>query len=512
MNAPSSRRGLPALALLALAACSSGEAANNAAPRFTTAETTRGDLVIEAEATGTVEPVRSVEVKSKASGEILRLHVDVGDVVEPGALLAEVDPRDVRNRFDQAQADLEVATARTEISKAQLDRSAELLAAGVIAEQEHESKRLEYANAVANEVKARTNFELAELQLGDVTIRAPMRGTIITKTVEEGQVIQSASGNVSGGTTLFTMANLDNMQVRTLVDETDMGDLKAGLSATVQVEAYPDRTFRGLVEKIEPQAEVQQNVTMFPVIVSLDNRGGLLRPGMNAEVNILVDQAPDVLLVPNAAIVRPQDVGPAALALGLDVESMDMTQFMRAGRNGTARPGAPAGGETPAPAGDDGAPGAADARTTGAARGPVGGAAASPEVRARIDTLRAQVARGEITQDSMRALMAGLRSQGAQGGFAAPGAAPGRESRPAVVFVMGADSVPQPTLIQVGLNDWDNTQVVSGLEGTETLVIVSAAQLQARQQEWLTQMRSRMGGSPFGGGGGPGMGGGPRGR
>ncbi len=504
MNAQIARWGGTALALLVLTACRDSNAANT--PRLSTVQVTRGDLIIRAEATGTVEPVRSVEVKSKASGEILRLYVDVGDVVEPGALLAEVDPRDVRNRFEQAEADLEVAKARTEISEAQLDRSQELFAAGVITEQEHESKRLEYANALASQVKAETNFELAELQLGDVTIRAPMRGTIIQKNVEEGQVIQSASGNVSGGTTLFIMANLDEMQVRTLVDETDMGDIRAGLPANVTVEAYPDQTFRGDVEKIEPQATVQQNVTMFPVIVTLDNRSGLLKPGMNAEVEVLVDQALDVLLVPNSAIVRPQDVGPAALALGLDVDAMDLTEFVSVARTGVAQNGGVA------------ATGGDSADTQAAAR------------RARADSLRARVERGEITQDSMRVLMQAVRVRGGGGigggvlGAGSPAAlaaaptgsaTPAGETRTSVVFVLGPDSVAEPRVVQVGLNDWDNTQVVGGLEGEETLVVVSAAQLQAKQQEWLNQLRSRMGGSPFGGGGGarppgggPGMGGG----
>ena len=501
MKTQYTRWGGAALALLVLSACSTGEAAEDT-PRLQTEDVARGDLTILAEATGTVEPVRSVEVKSKASGEILKLYVDVGDIVQPGALLADIDPRDVRNRYEQANADLEVAKARTEISKAQLDRSAELLAAKVIAEQEHETKRLDYANALANQVKAETNYELAELQLGDVTIRAPMKGTIIQKNVEEGGVIQSASGNVSGGTTLFVMANLDAMQVRTLVDETDMGEIRAGLTTTVKVEAFPDRTFRGNVQKIEPQATVQQNVTMFPVIVTLDNRAGLLKPGMNAEVNILIAEALDVLLVPNSAIVRPQDVGPAALALGLDVESMDLTEFMRAGRNGN-------GGGRPGGAAAGGARGGAPtAQGEGAAPQTAAAAAGADPARARFDSLRARVDRGEITQDSMRVLMSAMR--GAAGGAAGAGAmtdsgASARETRASVVFVLGPDSVPTPRLVQVGLNDWDNTQVVSGVEEGETLVVVSAAQLQAQQTQWLNQMRSRMGSSPFGGGG---MGGG----
>lgn len=536
----------PALAVVAVAACGDREATEEG-PTIQTAQVTRGDLRIETEATGILEPIRSVEVKSKASGEILRLYVDVGDEVEAGALLAEVDPRDVRNRYDQAEADLAVAQARVEISLAQLKRSEELLAAQVITEQEHETRRLDYANAEAQLVRAQTNFQLAELQLGDVTIRAPMKGTILTKNVEEGQVIQSASGNVSGGTTLFVMANLDEMQVRTLVDETDMGQIEAGLPASVVVEAYPDRTFRGSVEKIEPQAEVQQNVTMFPVIVTLDNRSGLLRPGMNAEVTVLVDEATDVLLVPNNAIVQVSDVGPAAMALGLDLDALDLGQFMRARRGGFAGRSA-AGGQG---AGGQGAGGSRGAGATGGSagvgtpdEGPAGGAtpdggsaaaggapgpdgaprgeaAAGPDGaqarRARFDSLRARVERGEISQDSLRSLMQGLRDRaGAFGGSAGAGSfgaprggeagaagAPARQTRPAVVFVMSDAGVPEPTLVQIGLNDWDNTQVVSGVEEGMTLAVVGAAQLQAQQQAFLERIRSRMGGSPFGGGRGP---------
>ncbi|HSG50070.1 MAG TPA: efflux RND transporter periplasmic adaptor subunit [Longimicrobiales bacterium] len=478
------------LALVAgvVAGCSTSEAVE--APTLATVTTSQGNLRITVEATGTVEPIREVEVKSKASGEILRLHVDVGDEVEPGTLLAEVDPRDVRNAFEQAKADLEVAQARAEISEQQLARQRELLQAGVITQQELESATLDAANSSATLVKAQTNYELAELRLADVTIRAPLSGTILQRSVEEGTVIQSASQNVSGGSVLFIMAELDAMQVRTLVDETDMGQLRAGMSAEVRVEAYPERVFRGLVEKIEPQAVVQQNVTMFPVIVTLDNRVGLLRPGMNAEVEVLVDEATDVLLVPNTAIVNIQDIGPAAMALGMNPDDIDMAQFRR-GRPGAGQ-GAPAGAEAAAPR-EGAAPAGARAST------------GNP----RIDSLRAQVARGEITQDSMRAVVrATMAAQGGIPGSQAEGGAVAvatGEVRPAAVFVM-VNGQPEIRMIRIGLNDWDNTQVVSGLEGGEEMAVIGAAQLQAQQSAWLENIRSRSSGSPFGGGGGPGMG------
>ena len=490
---------LLAVGALALAGCETGEAAEDAGPTLLTAEASIGDLLISAEATGTVEPVREVEVKSKASGEILRLLHDIGDVVTRGTLLAEIDPRDVQNRYNQTEADLAVAQAQLEIAQAQLDRQQQLLDADVITQSEFENATLSYANAQASLVRAQTNFDLAELQVADVSIRAPLDGTIIQKNVEEGTVIQSASSNVSGGTALFVMANLSQMQVRTLVDETDVGELEPGLEAAVRVEAFPDRTFNGVIDKIEPQATVEQNVTMFPVIVSLDNRAGLLKPGMNAEVEVFIDEALNVVVVPNSAIVQTSDVGPAAMALGLDVEDLDLTQFMRSGRGGRG----------------GGAAGSADGQRPATGDATAAPAAEGDNAMGRIQALRAQVEAGEITQDSMRTVMQSLRAQagGAAGGRAgrfrgqaADGdAAPPRESRPAVVFVLGTDSVPEPRMVRIGLGDWDNTQIVSGLDQGETLVIVGAAQLQAQQQAFLEQMRSRMGGgSPFGGGGGGG--------
>ncbi|MFH1763444.1 MAG: efflux RND transporter periplasmic adaptor subunit, partial [Gemmatimonadota bacterium] len=320
--------GLLGVAAMGLSGC--GEGGASEAPSLQASPVLRQNMRITAEATGSVEPVRSVEVKSKASGEVLRLYVDIGDYVEPGTLLAEIDPRDVNNAYEQAVADLGVADAKMEISRAQLGRSQQLFEAGVITQQEFESQRLDFANSQASLVKSQFNKELRELQKQDVTIRAPAAGTILTRNVEEGNVIQSASGSVSGGTALFIMANLAEVQIRVLVDETDMGQIKPGLEASVQVEAYPGRIFPGVVEKMEPQAVNQQNVTMFPVIVRLDNTSGLLKPGMNAEVETLLVERPNVLVVPNNSVVQPQEVAPAAAVLGLNPEiELDMSVYSR---------------------------------------------------------------------------------------------------------------------------------------------------------------------------------------
>jgi HlyD family secretion protein len=324
------------------------------------------------------------------------------------------------------------------------------------------------------------------------------------------------------------------MQVRTLVDETDMGDIRAGMQASVTVEAYPDQTFLGIVEKIEPQAVVQQNVTMFPVIVELDNRSGLLRPGMNAEVVVELAQAIGVLLIPNSAVVTPQDVQPAAMVLGLDPEAIDTRALFggagRGGGGGGARrqgggrgnggPGAVEGGSDGSgarapggrPAGVEGEAQAEDApagRDFGAGRG-----AGNRPGGASFDSLRALIASGEISQDSARALFSGRGGRAGGGGFGGAGgfgrgaqtgqgeqdvADRQREARRAVVFVMAEDGTIEPRAVMIGLNDWDFTEVVSGLEEGELIAIVGAAQLRAQQDEFLNRIRSNS--NPFGGGG-----------
>ena len=131
-------------------------------------------------------------------------------------------------------------------------------------------------------------------------MRAPVVGTIIEKPVSIGQVIASASTSASGGTTILKMADLAKVRVRALVNESDIGQIRAGLPARVTVDAYPDRPFVGTVEKVEPQAVVQQSVTMFPVLVSLSNEAGLLKPGMNGEVSVEISRRENVLAVPAA--------------------------------------------------------------------------------------------------------------------------------------------------------------------------------------------------------------------
>ncbi|HJS46815.1 MAG TPA: efflux RND transporter periplasmic adaptor subunit, partial [Gemmatimonadales bacterium] len=309
-----------ALAALALAATACKEDAPP--PVYQAVAVEPRDIVVSARASGAIEPDTLVEVKSKASGEITEIRVETGQLVERGTLMVQVDRRQARNTTAQAEANLEVARARLQNAEAQRHRSEELFKSQSITQTEYETAVLDHANARANVVNAEVAVENARIQLGDTEIRAPMTGTIITKAVERGAVISSPTTAASGGTVLLTMADLGLVRVRTLIDETDIGKIRAGQRATVTVDAYPNQPFEGEVLKVEPQAETQQNVTMFPVLVRINNRGGLLRPGMNAEVEVHIGNREDVLAVPNTALRTERDVGSAAEVLGLGAEQV----------------------------------------------------------------------------------------------------------------------------------------------------------------------------------------------
>lgn len=466
------RLSLALLAALGLvAACGK----NAAAPlRISSAPIERRTIIVQAEATGIIEPINVVEVKSRASGQIIEMPVETGTLVNPGSLIVQLDTRDVQNQYDQSKADLESSEASLAVAEQNKKRSDELFRGQIITAQENEQAGLTYQNALAQIVRARTNLDLAQQRLDDARVVAPVRGTVIEKPVALGQVIQSGTSAVGGGTTIVKMADLTKVRARALVNETDIGRVQAGQEATVIVDAFPDRTFRGTVEKIEPQAVVQQNVTMFPVLVSLENRDGALLPGMNGEVAIISDRRENVIAVPNEAIRGVREAAQAATILGLNPDSVQaqLRSAMGGGMGGFG--GGMGGNGAQRPAGANGAapqgprPGFADFSAQGqGGQGRPGGQGgfqmpdvtdaqckavtdartAKPAVAARIDSLGRvmredpnadrrtimggmQAAYGELGVDPMVARACTMRAQGArQGG--APGAAPAGTPTPA---------------------------------------------------------------------------------
>jgi len=306
------------LGLCAALAGACGGRGNQAPATYQTAPVGKRDIVVAVEAAGLIEPFVTVELKSKASGQILDIKAETGQVVEAGTLLVQIDKRNPQNALAQASAQLEAARARKSIAEAQSRRAAKLLEERIINDVDFEQAQLEAANAKSEVVRSQVAVETARIQLDDTDLRAPITGTIIEKLVEKGQVISSPIMDVGGGTVMLKMADLTSVQVRTLVDETDIGKIAPGQSAKVTVTAYPNQPFRGEVQKIEPLAAADQTVTTFAVRIVLRNDQGLLKPGMNAEVSILVTERRDVLAVPTSALRTSRDLKTSATLLGLD--------------------------------------------------------------------------------------------------------------------------------------------------------------------------------------------------
>jgi HlyD family secretion protein len=385
----------------------------------------RRDIVVTATASGVIQPILTLSVKSKASGEILDEPVQTGDEVRKGQLLARIDPRIPQNNLTQAQANVAVARAQLANATAQLKRSEALLQSQSITPAAYDSAQLASATAQAALATATATLQTARDAMQDTHVQAPITGTVLELDAVLGTVISSPTNDVGGGTVILKMANLDTVQVSALVDETDVGKVQAGLQVTINVDAYANRAFEGRVLKIEPEAQVSQNVTMFPVEVNILNPEHLLKPGMNTEVEIHVGQRQGVLAIPNTALRRARDVASAASVFGLDP---------RAVARQLAGP-APADGQ----------------RSTGSGDTATGGSTLHAAERAP----RLPPAGGDPGPGAPRA----------------PGA--GADTSYIVFALRGGKIVPVP--IRTGLTDQDYMEVMAGLTDRDTVLVLTSA-------------------------------------
>ncbi len=490
-------------AAMGVAGCKGKKA--DPASAIQTAVISRQDIVVDVQATGVIQPINAVQVKSKASGQVMHLHVVTGAQVKPNDLLVEIDPRDAKSRYDQAVAALQAAQASVTVTKAQLDRSQSLAKEGVITAPEVETAVLASANAVSNLVAARAALDQSKIALEDVTIRAPMAGTVIEKNVSEGQVISSATNTVGGGTTLLTMADLGQVYDSTLVSESDIGNVKAGQTASVKVDAYPNRTFTGKVERIAPQATVQQSVTMFPVLIRLDNRDGALMPGMNTDVSILVENADNVLAIPNDAVRSMKDAATAATALGLDPVAVRATLASQRGGGAGGAGGAGGGGRGGAPAVAVTQSQCDSLQKVLASHAAAQAALSKYRQQMRTDTAHAAQLRAgaKATTDSLH-LDAGvlrgcmqLRRSSAGGSALSMGSGDetpviGNTKPHAGLVFVAANGTFEPRMAMLGVGNYDVTQVLSGLNEGDNVALINAAMLQQNRLERQQKIQSRM--------------------
>ena len=309
--------------ILVISACGSEPESNQETTFYKKENITNKRLELSIEASGIIEAISSIEIKSKASGEVLFLGAEVGDLVEKGSILGQIDQRTPNNILNQAKSDLEASKVRLENAQSQFDRGKELHANASISDKDFEDIEENFAQAKSALVRNEVSFENAKIALDDTIVRSPVRGTVISRPVEVGQVISSPTSAVGGGTVLMTMADLSKVRVRALIDEIDVGKVSIGQIVSIKVAAYRDKEFFGVVKKVEPQARIEQNVTTFPVLIDIENDENLLLLGMNTDVVIEVLNKDVSVSAPTMSLRTRKDIYSAASILNIPKTEVD---------------------------------------------------------------------------------------------------------------------------------------------------------------------------------------------
>ena len=250
-------------------------------------------------ATGTIEAVTSVTVGTQVSGIVNKLYVDYNSQVKKGQVIAELDKTNLLSALNTAKANLASAQSSLNYQAANMERYKTLYKKGLVSADEYENALLTYRQAKEQVASSKENVQRAQTNLGYATITSPIDGTVISKSVEEGQTV-AASFNTPE---LFTIAkDLTNMQVVANVDEADIGNVKEGDRVTFTVDAYPDDTFEGTVKQVRLEATTTNNVVTYEVVISAPNADLKLKPGLTANVTIYTQERSGVLAVANKAL------------------------------------------------------------------------------------------------------------------------------------------------------------------------------------------------------------------
>lgn len=250
-------------------------------------------------ATGTIEAVTSVTVGTQVSGIVNKLYVDYNSQVKKGQVIAELDKTNLLSELNTAKANLASAQSSLNYQAANMERYKTLYKKGLVSADEYENALLTYRQAKEQVASSKENVQRAQTNLGYATITSPIDGTVISKSVEEGQTV-AASFNTPE---LFTIAkDLTNMQVVANVDEADIGNVKEGNRVTFTVDAYPDDTFEGTVKQVRLEATTTNNVVTYEVVISAPNADLKLKPGLTANVTIYTQERSGVLAVANKAL------------------------------------------------------------------------------------------------------------------------------------------------------------------------------------------------------------------
>lgn len=250
-------------------------------------------------ATGTIEAVTNVTVGTQVSGIVNKLYVDYNSVVKKGQVIAELDKTNLISELNTAKANLASTESNLSYQSANMKRYQTLYKKGLVSADEYENALLAYRQAKEQVASSRENVQKAQTNLGYATITSPIDGTVISKSVEEGQTV-AASFNTPE---LFTIAkDLKNMQVIANVDEADIGGVAVGNRVNFTVDAYPDDTFEGVVKQVRLEATTTNNVVTYEVVISAPNADLKLKPGLTANVTIFTKEQANILSVANKAL------------------------------------------------------------------------------------------------------------------------------------------------------------------------------------------------------------------
>jgi HlyD family secretion protein len=259
---------------------------------------TYGDITNSVTATGTLEPLVTVEVGTQVSGEIDKIYVDYGSMVKKGQILAELDRSNLKATLVSTKASFESANNELTYQRSNYERIKQLYEKQSVSKTDYETATYQYNSARFEYVKAKSELEKAQTNLGYATIYSPIDGVVLSRAVDEGQTVAASFSTP----TMFTIAkDLTKMRVIADVDEADIGNVKVGQNVTFTVDAFPNDEFSGTVTTIRLEAQVASNVVTYEVVIDAPNPKQKLLPGLTASVSIMTEEKRNVLVMPSKA-------------------------------------------------------------------------------------------------------------------------------------------------------------------------------------------------------------------
>ena len=347
------RRSVTALFIAATLITCKGRGNKN--QNYRTEKVDRGTITMTVTATGTLSAVTTVQVGSQVSGVIGRLSADFNSEVKKGQILAELDPTPFEQQAEQRRADVTRAQVQTDDARIRYERQRRLMEGGLTSQADVDAAETQFKSARAQVAQAQAALNQSLTSLRYTKILSPIDGVVVDRQYDVGQTVAASFS----APTLFQIAqDLTKMQVQADVDQSDIGRVKVGQVARFTVDAYPEDEFRGRISQIRYNAQVNQNVVTYPVIIEVGNPDGRLRPKMTANVTIDVSSVPNVLRVPNAALrFKP----PAEEGASTNGSRTAGDAVERAGRSGQA--GGPGGAAAQLPRGRRGAAGGGKTQT-----------------------------------------------------------------------------------------------------------------------------------------------------